>query len=187
MFLFGSGGKMATKISEEDVRMRLASYTDASVTNELYSFGTMLLDDGVDRLGKSDTKASAIAGYAGALIAVLASTAGIWRTHTHSWHLLFPVAAIIALFLAALFAVSSTTLKRTEWFSTNEWIKADCLSDAERLRRYHILTMWGARESLEKSYKKKLADVRKAELATLIAWILLAISFFQVAASPTPF
>lgn len=175
---------MATKLSVNDVKERLASYKESTVTDELYSFGTMMLHDATDRLAKSDAKASAIAGYAGALIALLASTATMWLKQTHSWQLLIPVAAIVSFFFAALFAVLSMTLKSTDWFSPNEWMKADCLQSAERLRRYHVLTMWGALESLEQCYGEKLRDVRRAQCCTLAAWMLLAISFFQIAAFP---
>jgi hypothetical protein len=73
------------------------------------------------------------------------------------------------------------TLKKTQWFSPNEWMRVECLTSSERLRRYHVLTIWGASESIEASYQRKVADIRKAECLTLIAWFLLAVSFFDVA------
>jgi len=83
-----------------------------------------------------------MAGYSGGLIALLASTAGLWTKVESTWHILFPTAAILALFFAAFFAVTSMTLKKTQWFSPNEWMKEECLTSCERLRRYHILTIW---------------------------------------------
>lgn len=168
-------------LSENDVRERLDSYTESGVTDELYHFGEMLLRDVVERVGKADTKASALAAYAGGLITLLVSTSGIWAKGQPRVHIILPIAAIGALFLAAFFAVSSMSLKRAEWFSPNEWMKKECLETGERLRRYHILAMWGTSESLEKLYQSKLSELRKAQWGTLIAWVLLALAFFDVA------
>jgi hypothetical protein len=174
-------------LSEKDVKDRLASYTDPSVTDELYHFGEMLVRDSIERVSKADTKAAAIAAYAGGLVTLLVSTSGIWAKNNSGVHLLMPIIAIVALILSAFFAVSSMTLKRTEWFSVNEWMKQDCLETGERLRRYHILTMWGASESLEGLYEAKLSELRKAQWVTLLAWILLAVAFFDIAALRSAF
>jgi hypothetical protein len=174
-------------LSEKDVRDRLDSYTEPSVTDELYHFGEMLLRDVIERLSKADTKAGAIAAYAGGLITLLVSTSGIWAKNQSGSHLLLPITAIVALFLSAFFAVSSMTMKRAEWFSPNEWMKEECLETGERLRRYHVLTMWGASESLETLYQAKLSELRKAQWGTLIAWVLLTLAFFQVAAMRSTF
>jgi hypothetical protein len=85
---------MPTQIREQDVRKRLAAYKDLSITDELYAFGQRLIDDAVDRLSKSDTKAGAIAAYSGGLIALLTSTSSLWALHLESWHLLMPMLAV---------------------------------------------------------------------------------------------
>jgi hypothetical protein len=172
-------------LSEKDVRDRLDSYIDPSVTDELYHFGETLLRDVLERVSKADTKAGAMAAYAGGLITLLVSTSGLWAKDQAGWHLVLPIAAIGALFLSTFFAVSSMTLKRSEWFSPNEWMKQECLETGERLRRYHILTMWGASESLETVYEIKLSRLRKAQWITLAAWILLALAFLDIAALRT--
>ncbi len=174
-------------LSEKDVRDRLDSYTDPSVTDELYHFGELLIRDVIERVSKADTKAGAIAAYAGGLITLLVSTSGIWAKNQSGLHILLPIAAIAALFLSIFFAVTSMTMKRAEWFSPNEWMKQECLETGERLRRYHVLTMWGTSESLETLYEAKLRELRKAQWITLIAWILLALAFFDIAALRTAF
>ncbi|HEY1525016.1 MAG TPA: hypothetical protein VGH51_02155 [Candidatus Angelobacter sp.] len=172
---------MTTDISEQQVRERLASYEDTKVTDELYSFGQTLLHDAVERLNKSDSKAGAMAGYAGGVVALLASTAKMWAGNEHSWHILLPMVATALLFLAAVVAVLSLRLKKTDWLSPDEWMKKECLESGERLRRYHILTMWGVHESLDVAYQKKTAAIRKAEFLMLAAWLLLAVSLFDIA------
>jgi hypothetical protein len=171
---------MTADISEQQVRERLASYEDAAVTDELYTFGQTMLHDAVERLNKSDSKAGVMAGYAGGVVALLASTAKIWATNETKWHILLPMAAIVLLLIAACVAAFSLRLKKTEWLSPNEWMKEECLKSAEKLRRYHILTMWGVHESLDRTYQKKTAHIRKAEWLMLAAWVFLAASLFDV-------
>src|SRR5260370_27001774 len=146
---------MGTQLTEQDVRKRLAVYQDPSVTDELYAFGQMLIHDAVERLSKSDTKAGAIAAYSGGLIALLVATSPSWAIHLKSWHALLPLTAVLSLFLSAIFAVSSISPRKTEWHSTNEWMKEECLTTGERMRRYNLLTMWGSYDSLNRAYEDK--------------------------------
>lgn len=171
---------MPTNLTEQDVRKRLASYEDSTVTDELYTFGKMLTDDAIERLSKSDAKAGAIAAYSGGLIALLASTSPMWATHLNSRQIAVPVFALLSLFLSAALSVFSMSPRKTEWHSTNEWMKEGCLTTGERLRRYHLLTMWGAYESLNQVYVSKAFQVKCATACTIVSWILLAATFFQI-------
>ena len=72
-------------LTDNEVATRLESYGDnKDVTDELYGFGTMMLNDSVARIGKMDTKAAALAAYSGALIAVLAATRDLWTKMQHA-------------------------------------------------------------------------------------------------------
>jgi hypothetical protein len=53
------------RLSEAEVRSRLESYENESVTDELYGFGKMLVQDAVGRLSAADAKASGVAAYCG--------------------------------------------------------------------------------------------------------------------------
>lgn len=53
------------RLSEAEVRLRLGSYENDSVTEELYGFGKMLIQDAVSRLSSADAKASGVAAYCG--------------------------------------------------------------------------------------------------------------------------
>jgi hypothetical protein len=139
---------MADKIrslTEPEVRKRLGSYTPTEVTDELYDFGKMMVDEAIDRFKTLDSKATAIAAYALALITFLASQTASEKVH--SWATYAPMASGIVAGSAAVIAISALWLKRFEWYSHEDWMRADCLKDAESLRRYHIITMWGALQS----------------------------------------
>jgi len=169
------------ELSESEVRKRLESYDQAAVTDELYDFGRMILQDAIERIAKLDGKASTLVAYSGALTALLVSTAGIWSKTIKGVHAILPITAVIALILSAGFAIHSVSLQLTEWFSESEWMESSCLSDSERLRRYRILTMWGVVKSHQHAARQKMRRFNRAQRLMLIAWFLLASSLLDVA------
>ena len=93
-----------TKLSDAEVKARLASYKSSEVTDELYDFGKMMIDEAIDRFKSLDTKATAIAAYSIGLITILVSTQTVWA-RAHSWVVYAPpVGGLIALG-AASFAI----------------------------------------------------------------------------------
>lgn len=174
-------------LSEADVRSRLASYSSEAVTDQLYDFGRMLLQDAVDRISKMDSKAAAVAAYSGAVITVLISTEGIWIKRFDRLAVVLLLLAGIAAALAGAAAVHSIALQRTEWFTANEWMNKDCLGDADRLKRYHLLTMWTVILSHQQRYRTKVVRFRRAQFAIVAAGFLVACALFEVAARSAPF
>lgn len=57
-----------------DTRDRLSSYENETTTDELYDFGKILVLEGVDRAHWLDSKAGILAGFSGAIVALLLST-----------------------------------------------------------------------------------------------------------------
>jgi hypothetical protein len=158
-------------LNEAEVRKRLGSYTATAVTDELYDFGKMMVDEAIDRFKTLDSKATAIAAYALALITFLASQTT--SATTHSWATYVPIASAIVAFSAAAIAVSALWLRRFEWYSHEDWMRADCLNDAEALRRYHIVTMWGALQSYQKICRSKASRIAIAQGLLLASVIVL--------------
>lgn len=145
--------KKDRNLTESIVRQRLASYKCAKVTDEIYDFGKMLIDEVIDRAKTLDTKATAIAAYSIALITFLASQ-HFANTTAHSWRDYAMAGSGAIAMISAVVAISALWLKRFAWFSPDEWIKADCLDDAERLRRYHIIRC-GAFSNLTKRFVER--------------------------------
>jgi hypothetical protein len=165
----------AMDLTDAEVKKRLGSYSDAAITAELYDFGKMLLQDAIDRFNKLDSKASALAAYCGGLITVLVSTHGLWSKLQNAQVDLIQAATGL-LFLSAAFAVLSMFLRGTQWFSQNEWLKADCLSSADRLRRYHVLTMWGVVRSHHAAYRRKLLTIYATQFLLIAAVVVLLVA-----------
>ena len=178
-----------TKLSDDEVKRRLGLYKDSEVTNELYDFGKMMVDEAVDRFKTLDSKATAIAAYAIGLITILVSTQTVWTNTAHLWAIYATLASGIIAFAAAAFGVSALWLKRFAGFSQDEWMKADCLSDPERLRRYHILAMCGVHRSYQGLCKTKASRIAIAQGLLLASAIILvlALAKFVMPGTVVPF
>jgi len=103
-------------LDENEVRNRLASYSDPAVTDELYGLGQMLLRDAIDRIAKSDASAFGVAAYCGALIAVIVSSSPAWRSSSDAWPINLILLALFILAVSGALAIYSTTPAPTEWF-----------------------------------------------------------------------
>jgi hypothetical protein len=168
-------GKPNIDLNDDEVKARLGSYSDARVTDELYDFGSMLLHDAVERMGKLDSKVASVAAYCGALIMVLVATHNLWSKLPHSQICLISGAAVL-IALAAASAVASMSLRATEWFSQDEWLKTECLSSIDRIRRYHVFTMWGIVKSHHAAYRRKILMVYLTQFLLAGAGVILLVA-----------
>jgi hypothetical protein len=164
-----------SRLTETELRKRLALYTDPAITDELYDFGKMMVEKAVERFKGLDTKAAAIAAYSIGIITLLASTQTAWVKALQVLAVL-PIFSAIAAFVSAAYAVSALWLKKTEWFSQDEWIKADGLANAEILRRTHLIYMWGVLSSHQTASDAKASRIVLAEGALIASAALLVLT-----------
>lgn|ERR1700751_929586 len=92
---------------EEEVNRRLVAYKPAETTQELYDFGKMLVTECVDRAHRLDSKAVVIGGYAGTMLALLASTSPLWRPALHKFSSSMILAGLTLLLVGACIAIAS--------------------------------------------------------------------------------
>jgi hypothetical protein len=170
---------MSHQLTEEEVKDRLASYgeTETATTNELYEIGLILVTDSVESLHRLDAKAHAIAGYSAAVFGVLFSAAVLSDKLPVEkvWPVVLFLAAVCAL-IAAFFSMLAVKLRSVEWFSPDEWFKKELLSKPEGLRRYHVLCMYGVRQSNRKEHHQKARNLRRAQILLCIAYLLMFLS-----------
>jgi hypothetical protein len=169
--------------NEADVRSRIESYEDSGVTDELYDFGKMLVAEALDRNSRLETKAAAIAAYAIGIITLLVSSYVSWGKAVHSLVIPVPIFGAFAAFVAAAYAVTGIKLRNYDWFSPDEWMKSECLSSREHLRRYHLLTMWNVLKSHYAASEIKAKKIRRAQGWLLFAAVILVVSLVDVIAS----
>ncbi len=168
---------MATKsLSVEEVNARLVSYESQETTKELYDFGKMMVGECVERVHKIDSKATMLAGYGGAIIALLISTSSLWMSIIDKWAMVTVFAAAFAVLMSAAYAVWSFSPKTFDWFSDNEWFEKDYLSDPEQLRRYHILTMHNVVRSHDAVSKTKTKRIRTSQRLLGVGTLLLVVA-----------
>ncbi len=164
------------QLTEEEVKKRLES-CDKDCTDELYSIGLKLLDESLDSFHRLDSKAYAIAGFSGATVSALLAIATFSDRIAVGTiaPIIFLVSAICAV-AAGGFSVAAIWPRSAEWFSPDEWLKNELLKDVTRLKQYHILCMYGARQSHRCLGRRKIANIRRALLFLSAAGILLFIA-----------
>jgi hypothetical protein len=161
--------------------------SNPDVVSELYSFGEKLISDAVDRLSKSDSKASNLAAYCGGLVTLMVSTSTLWAHYLDFYSSLVVVAAVFLFVISAWMAAGSTHPQPTEWYSDNDWLREECLESKERLMQYRVLTMWRVLSSHQKAFRLKVARVRYAVVSLKLAALLLFIAFLEVASRNSAF
>ncbi|SRR6266446_5456918 len=171
-------------LTEDEVIARLGEVKIPEVTDELYSFGEMMVDEVVDRLKTLETKATWIAAYSIGLITILVSLQVKWTGTFHPWALSALALSGAIAFAAAATAVSALSLKSFPFFSHNEWMNRDCLNDADRLRRYHIIVMHGVHSSYREHCSSKAARIGTAQSLLLLSALLLVLALGLSSFSP---
>jgi hypothetical protein len=166
------------RLNEQEINRRLISYESPEVTKELYQFGTMLLTEIRQRNDDLDAKATKIAGYSGGVLTLLFSTFNIWGRNLNSLATVLSLSGIACVFAAGLMAILVWSITKFSWFSENEWFREECLSDADRLQRYHILTMHGVFQFHESICSGKAKFIRWSGYVFTLAYILILCAIY---------
>jgi hypothetical protein len=170
---------ITNQLNQEEVRRRLGAYTDNETTDELYSFGLILVNESKDRYNGFDDKATKIAGYAGAIIALLISQFRTLRSLVDPWAMYLVLGAALLCLVSAGIGINALSLSQVDWFSPNEWLREDSLSDAEKLKRYRVLTMYGVGQSYLVACEKKAHRITYALRTLLVSGMLLLIAMID--------
>ena len=121
-------------LSKEDVRRLVYSYKDTGVTDELYSFGKMLLSETEERAKQIDSKSTAVLGWATAIVVFLftqlTKASGVLN-------LSFGLAGFFG--LLAVGCAYAALRPRHEWLwpSDRDWFEQTAFGSADELKRFH--------------------------------------------------
>lgn len=167
-----------------EVTSLVAGYTDTKTTDELYEFGKMLLLEGIDRQHWIDSKAGTVAGFSGAIVALLLSTASSWKPSLMTlavefrWTVLVGIGFIL---LAGLLAFLGFFSRTFIWIDEKkDWFDKDYLDYPDQLKRFHVLAMYNATTSHSKVNAKKMTCLTWAQITLLIGGALLAIPLLLI-------
>jgi hypothetical protein len=168
-------------LSEAQVTALLEGYDPPETTIALRDFGTRLVDEIIQRHDKLDSKAGALAGYSGAVVALLVSTIHDWRQELDSWAIVLVCAAALVAILSAGLALWAMAPRKFRWFSDEEWFPSVLLNQPEALQRYYLKVMHQTVSSHSKQAAAKAGLVRVAQLALVVVGTLLLAAFVDAA------
>lgn len=156
--------------------MRLRSYPQGGgeVTKSLYAFGSMLLAENQQRAGSLDAKATNMVGYAGVILSFLVANAPDWSLKMQALPRALVGFATICALLGAIAAACAMWSRRWRWFSDEEWLSAEAITDAEKLTRYHVLAIHDVNQNNGRVNHEKAGWVVLAQVALAGATALLA-------------
>jgi hypothetical protein len=167
------------QLNQDEVKQRLAAYKDNETTDELYSFGLVLVNELKDRYKGFDDKATKIAGYAGAVIALLISQFRTLRNLVDPWAMYLVLGAALLSLVSAGIGINAISLSQVDWFSPEEWFEKDSLSDAQKLKRFRVFTMYGVRQSYLVACEKKARRITYALRTLLVSGALLLVAMID--------
>ena len=126
-------------LSGEEVRDVVYAYKDCSVTEELYLFGSSLLEDLKSRSDHINSKATTVLGWATGILAFLFAQYG--KFHATPAHYF----ALCSSFFAMLAAGSAFLALRTRddwsWPSDRSWFQETAVKSGDEMKRYHLRVM----------------------------------------------
>lgn len=167
---------------EEEVLARLESYEDPQVTTHLYDLGSFILRERIEQTTGLDTKAGLLAGFVGAIIALLLSTYSHWQVLAarvpYGW--LFVFIGTLSLWLAAFSTVAGIWPRYFQWLDEKDvWFAKNYLTDPEQLRRYHLIGMYRAAVSREQVNTQKFNLLLLSHVLLVVGIAMLAIIFLH--------
>jgi hypothetical protein len=161
----------STDLLEEQVRIRLQACEDKDVVEELYTFGQGLAHETEESIRGVESKATSFAAYGAAIVTLLVSSSATWSNLGNRYTLWIGFCAGIMGLLCTYLSISAMSLKEYETISQDEWLKTECFSRIEKLKRYRILTLWGMIASHGRVQRAKVAKIRRAEI-----WLTASVS-----------
>jgi hypothetical protein len=170
----------AVRLSEGEVRERLRLCEDPEIVDELYDFGQDLLKEVNDRIRALESKAVSFAAYGAAIVTLLVSSSSTWSRLGNRGSAWISICAGVCGLMCTSFSIRVLSLREFEWTSEDEWLKTECLTKINTLKRYRILTMWGVIHSHGKNHEEKARDIQRAQIWLTGSVIFLLYLLVQV-------
>lgn len=173
-----------SRLSEDEVRERLKLCEDPEIVDEIYTFGQALEKETIDQIHTLESKATSFAAYGAAIVTLLVSSSSVWSGLGNRWSAWIAVFAGVCGLMCTYFSVRAMSLTEFECISEDEWLKRECLSKIEMLKRYRVLTIWGTIASHGKVQKDKAANLQRAQVwltgaVIYLVYLLLHIAFVR--------
>lgn len=156
--------------SKEIERLLLANKYE-ELTEELFSFGQLLLDEVQQRTAQLDTKLISLLGWTAAILAFLLVGDASWVESAHKPGIATTIVMLLAT-LSSLGAVACSFLGvKTAMFqfsSEKDWFETSLFNDVLTLKKFHLISM------LETHQAHGRVNERKGQRAHEAEWLLAA-------------
>lgn len=174
-------GPNANRLTEKQVRERLALVTKPEIAKDIYDFGNSLLKESAERVKGLESKATLLAGYGIAVITLLVSSSASWSKVGNNWSFVIAAVGAICGFICTTYAVSALKLGLHALISQDEWLEEQCLAaDFIVLQRYRVLTLWGTIDSYMVAHARKASRLLKAQFWLTVSAAFLLLFLLQL-------
>jgi hypothetical protein len=158
-------------LSKDEVKRLVYLYKDPGITNELYTFGTMLLSEIQQRSGQIDAKAGTVLAWSTGILAFLFA---YMPKATGLVNPALTFGSAVFTLLALLFAFNALRTRNDwTWPSDKSWLEETALTDEDEVKRYHIRVMHDVRETHLALTGKKGRSLYHAEKFLIVGATLL--------------
>jgi hypothetical protein len=168
--------------SEEDeldiheVNRRLDQCSD-EFAREAYAFGLLMLEEINRRFEYLDRKATNLAGFSGAIAAILVSGLGGWSKALSPVMISVVLTAADIALVAAGIALLATSISGAGWMSPQDWFRSEFLkTPADELKRYWISCFYLVRQTVRASCERKASILNLAECTLMVAGLMLLVA-----------
>lgn len=171
---------LENQLSMDEVKRRLAllGSDNSQILEEIYSFGQVLVRQVVEDIQNLDSKAAAMAAYAGGIVTLLVSS-GVWSTRIAMSSAKYGlVVAGVLTAISAVCAVRARTLQPFDWFSQSDWLRQECLENKNHflLKQFRVVMMWQVINSWRNRHERKAKRINVAQYLLAASVCILAIS-----------
>ena len=165
--------KISNDIPIAEVNRIVYSYADTAVTDELYSFGSVLLTEIRTRAGNIDSKSATMLGWSTAILVFLFTQID---RHSGFVALAFAVASGLCCLLSAIYAFLALRARdEWKWPSDKDWFEESALCDADELKRFHIRSMHEVRQAQNRVTDQKGGRLYLSQDFLVVGALLLAL------------
>jgi len=169
--------EIKTVDAKEIERLLLAKrYED--LTEELFSFGQLLLDEIQQRTAQLDTKLISLLGWTAAILAFLLVGDASWLESAKTGP-----ASTITMLLATLSSLGAVVcsfigVKTTVWqfSSERDWFKTSLFDEVLNMKKYHLISMLETHQAHSRVNERKGQRAREAEWLLAVSSVLVAVT-----------
>jgi hypothetical protein len=166
-------------VDPKEIERLLMANTYQELTEELFSFGQLLLDEVQQRTAQLDTKLISLLGWTAAILAFLLVGDASWLESTYKLGLATTITILLAT-LSSLGAVACSFLGvKTEVFqfsSEKDWFKTSLFDDVLTMKKYHLVSMLETHQAHNRLNERKGQRAHEAEWLLAVSAVLVGLA-----------